>query len=138
VQVEQKLQGGQVPLDQLVALLTILCSRKQQMEAPFKLLLAAYTNAAASAGVLQTSRQCWQIMRVCTARLHTAYVEQLAEVIQRQAAAAEAQGVHPGNLSVQPVLDACLQDNSCLAACAGALRVLKHAYSTRELVLDNT
>jgi hypothetical protein len=80
VQVEQKLQDGQVELQQLAAWLTILCSRKQQLGAPFKLLLAAYTSAAASASVLQTSQQCWQIVRVCTARLHTAYVKQLAEV----------------------------------------------------------
>jgi hypothetical protein len=94
VQVEQKLQDRQVELQQLAALLTILCSRKQQLEAPFKLLLAAYTSAAASASVLQTSQQCWQIMRVCAARLHTAYVKQLAEVIQGQAAETQAQGAY--------------------------------------------
>jgi hypothetical protein len=135
VQVEQKLGEGQLPLDQLAASLTILCSRKQQLEAPFKLLLAAYTRAAASASALQTSQQCWQIMRVCAARLHTPYVKQLAEVIRGQHAATEAQGIQlarVASLELHSPLHCGLfrvhAQKNMPAACAGVLQE-QHACS---------
>lgn len=90
------LQLPDTPAERLLEPLLILCNRQQQLEGPFKTLLAAFSQAASaaaddtreSAGSSDSgsaTQQWWQLMRIAGARLHVSYVEQLAEAMPNAA-----------------------------------------------------